>query len=131
QQRFGEACGFCVAVRIGHELDTSPLPFPGEERFAEARFVLRDDRIGGREDMAGRAKVLLEPDVDGVGKVTTEPAYVGHIRAAPAVDRLVIVANGEDPLAMRGKHLEPSLLSEIDVLVFVGVNPIELPGPSR
>ncbi len=50
QQRFGEACGFCVAFTIAHELDASPLPFPGEERFAEARFVLRDDRIGGRED---------------------------------------------------------------------------------
>ncbi len=81
--------------------------------------------------MAGRAKVLLEPDVDGVGKVPTEPAYVRHIRAAPAVDRLVIVANGKDPLAMRGKHLEPAVLREIDVLVFVGMNPIELAGPSR
>ena len=131
QQRLGEASGFGVAVTIAHDLDASPLPFPGEERFAEARLVLRDDRVGGREDMAGRAKVLLEPDVDGVGKVTTEPAYVRHISAAPAVDRLVIVTNGEDPLAMRGKHLQPGVLSEIDVLVFVGVNPIELPGPSR
>src|SRR5208282_3036408 len=71
------------------------------------------------------------PDVDGVRKVALELSYVCDIRPAPAVDRLVVVAHGEEPLAMQGEHLEPSVLGKIDVLVFVGMNPIELSGPLR
>ena len=131
QQRLGEASGFRLAVAKAHELDASPLPFPGEERLPETRLVLRDDRIGGGKDMAGGTKILLEADVDRVREVALELPYECDIRPAPAVDRLVVVAHSEEPLAMQGEHLEPSVLGKIDVLVFVGVNPIELSGPSR
>jgi hypothetical protein len=62
------------------------VPFPGEERFAETRLVLSDDRIGGGKDMASRPEVLLEADVDGVGKVVPEAPNKRHIRATPAVN---------------------------------------------
>ena len=85
QQRLGEACRFRVSVTKAHELDGSPLPFPGEERLAETRLVLRDDGVGGGEDMAGRAEILLEADVDRVREVAPETPDECDVGPAPAV----------------------------------------------
>ena len=81
--------------------------------------------------MAGRAEILLEANVDGIREVAFETAYEAYIRAAPAVDRLVIVADDEHASRMGRQRLQPSVLREIDVLILVGVDPIELACPSR
>jgi hypothetical protein len=49
-------------------------PFSREQRLAESRLVLGDDGVGGGEDVAGRAEVLLEVDLDRVGKIAPEAA---------------------------------------------------------
>jgi hypothetical protein len=44
---------------------------------------------------------------------------------------LVIVADDEHASGVGRQRLQPSVLGEIDVLIFVGVDPIELGGPAR
>ena len=81
--------------------------------------------------MAGRPKILLEANVDRIREVAAESADVVDIGAAPAVDRLVIVADDEHTSGVGRQRLQPCVLCEIDVLIFVGVDPVELAGPGR
>ena len=71
----------------------------GAQRLAEPAFVVRDQVRGGGEDVAGRAVVALEPDHRGAGKVVLEAQDVVDLGAAPAVDRLVVVADAADVFA--------------------------------
>ena len=57
--------------------------------------VVRDDRVRGGEDVAGGAVVLLEADRLRAGKIAQEMLHVLDARAAPAVDRLIVVADDE------------------------------------
>src|SRR6516165_11068857 len=57
------------------------------------------DQIGcGGEDMAGGAVIALEPDHLGAGKIVLEAQNVVDLGAAPAVDRLVVIADAADVL---------------------------------
>ena len=56
---------------------------------------------GGGEDVGGRAVVALEPDDLGAGEVVLEAQDVVDLGAAPAVDRLVVVADAADVLRAR------------------------------
>jgi hypothetical protein len=84
-RRVGETRRLGVPVAKAHELDRSPLPFPGAQRLAEPRLVLGDDGVGGGKDMAGRAKILLEANIDRIREVASETADEGDVGAAPAV----------------------------------------------
>ena len=68
----------------------------GAERLAEPALVVSDDVRGGGEDVAGRAVIALQPDHLGAGKVVLEAQDVVDLGAAPAVDRLVVVADAAD-----------------------------------
>ena len=78
----------------------SPLPSARPQVLAEPRLVVADQRVGGVEDVAVRAVVLLElderaPACSGAAEVALEVLHVGDVRAAERVDRLVVVADGE------------------------------------
>ena len=51
---------------------------------------------GGAEDVRGRAVVALQPDDGGAGKILLEAQDVVDLGAAPAIDRLVVVADAAD-----------------------------------
>ena len=68
----------------------------GAQRLAEPAFVVGDQVRGGGKNMAGRAVIAFEPDHGGAGEVVLEPQDVVHLGAAPAVDRLVVVADAAD-----------------------------------
>ena len=80
----------------------------GAQRLAEPALVVGDEPGGGGEDVAGRAVVALEPDHLGAGKIVLEAQDVVDLGAAPAVDRLVVVADAADvsgaPCASRRSH---------------------------
>jgi hypothetical protein len=80
--------------------------------------------------MFGGAVVALEPDDLGAGKVLFEPQDVFHFRAAPAIDRLVVVADAADVGAFAGGPLgeqpEPHVLRGVGVLVLVDQDESEL-----
>ena len=68
----------------------------GAQRLAEPAFVVRDQVRGGGEDVAGAAVIALQPDDLGAGEVVVEAQDVVDLRAAPAVDRLVVIADAAD-----------------------------------
>ena len=74
----------------------SPEHVVGAQRLAEPAFVMGDQVRGGGEDVAGRAVIALQPDHRGAGKVVLEAQDVVDLGAAPAVDRLVVVADAAD-----------------------------------
>ncbi len=69
---------------------------------------MRDNRAGGFEDALGRTVVLFQPDGDRAGKIALEIQDVSDVGAAPAVDRLRLVA-----------HHHQIVLAAIGVLIFV------------
>ena len=68
---------------------------------------------------AGRAVVALEADHVGAGKILLEAQDVVDLGAAPAIDRLVVVADAADVLAPLGEQPQPEILGDVGVLVLV------------
>ena len=84
----------------------------GAQRLAEPAFVMGDQMRGGGENVPGRAVIALQPDHFGAGEIVLEAQDVVDLGAAPAIDRLVVVADAADvfvswllplPLSGRGR----------------------------
>jgi hypothetical protein len=71
------------------------------------------------EDGAGRAVVLLEPHHAARREVLLEVEDVADVRAAPAVDRLVVVADHHQVAVRRRQQLQEPVLRAVRVLVLV------------
>ena len=78
-----------------------------------------DDVRGGGEDVAGRAVIALQPDHLRARKIVLEAQNVVDLGAAPAVDRLFIVAHAADVLVALGEQPQPEILRHVGVLVLV------------
>ena len=69
--------------------------------------------------MAGGAIVALQPDHLGALEIALEAQDVVHLRPAPAVDRLVVVAHAADVAVALGQQPQPQVLGHVGVLVLV------------
>ena len=97
-----DAAGFLLGVPGAGDGDLLAVDVLGAQRLAEPAFVVRDQMRGGGEDVAGRAVVALQPDDLGAGKIVLEAQDVVDLGAAPAIDRLVVVADAADVLGRCG-----------------------------
>ena len=95
-----DGAGFLLGIPggVNLHLDVVGIGAVGEERLAEAAFVVGDQVGGGAEDVLGRAIVALELDDLGAGEILLEAQDVVDLGAAPAIDRLVVVADAADVL---------------------------------
>ena len=91
----------------------------GPQGFAEAPGIVRDEPVGGGEDVRCRAVVLLEADDLRAGKVFFEAEDVGDLGAAPGVDRLVVIADAAEVARGLGEQPQPFVLRLVGVLIFV------------
>ena len=91
----------------------------GAQRLAEPAFVMRDQVRGGAQDVGGRAVVALQPDDFGAGEVLLEPQDIVDLGAAPAVDRLIVIANTADVLGTLTDQPQPEILRDVGVLIFI------------
>jgi hypothetical protein len=107
----------------------------GEQGLAETALIVGDQVAGGTEDMFGGAVVALEPDDLGAGEVLLEAQDVFDFRAAPAIDRLVVVADAADVgvaspagrwASAAADQAEPHVLRGVGVLVLVDQDESEL-----
>src|SRR5690606_22155149 len=87
-----DVLGFVDLVVGGEQVDGIARAAVGPELLAQAPGVVGDHRVGGVEDRGGGAVVLLEADRPRTGIVLQEALDVLDLGAAPAVDRLVVVA---------------------------------------
>gem|GEM_PF-5870716 len=65
----------------------------GKQCFAETAFIMCDQVGGCAEDMCRGAVVALKLDDDCARKILFEAKNIVHFRSAPAVDRLIVVAD--------------------------------------
>ena len=79
----------------------------GEQRLAEPALIVGDEPRGDREDVAARAVVALEPDDPRARKILLEAEDVVDVGAAPAVDRLIVVADAADVAAPLRQQAQP------------------------
>ncbi len=91
----------------------------GPQRLAEPALVGLDQPRGGGEDVGGGAVVALQPHHLGAGEVALEAQDVVHLGAAPAVDRLVVVADAAEVLPSLRQQPQPQVLRDVRVLVLV------------
>ena len=105
----------------------------GAQRLAEAALVVGDEVGGGGEDVAGGAVVALQPDHGRAGEVVLEAQDVVDLGAAPAIDRLVVVADAGDVAAALREQAQPQILRDVGVLVLVDEDVLEalLVGPQH
>ena len=108
-----------VLVEGGVQADRLAVAAVGPQLLAEAPVVVGDQRVGGLEDAGGGAVVLLQADQLGIGEVATELLDVLDLGAAPAVDRLVVVADHHQALAALGEQAQPGVLHGVGVLELV------------
>ncbi len=100
-----------------------PRFFTGWPRRAEhllvALAVEGDQRVRHREDLGRRAVIVFKPDNLRFRPIVLEPQDVGHFRAAPAIDRLIVVSDNAQIAMLRGQRLHDPILVLIRVLIFI------------
>src|SRR5579862_3083834 len=97
-----DRAGFFLRVPGAGDLNFFPRHVLGAQRLAQPPFVVGDEVRGGGEDVAGAAVVALQADYFGAGEIVIEAQDVVDLGAAPAVDRLVVVADAAD-VFLRGR----------------------------
>src|SRR5690606_8218458 len=92
---------FRVPGGVDHHPGVVGVGGVGEERLAQPPLIVGDE-VGGRAQYVGRgAVVALEPYDLRARKILLEAQDVVHLRAAPAIDRLVVVADAANIYLLR------------------------------
>ena len=91
----------------------------GEEGFPEPPLVVRDQARRDGEDMPGRAVIAFEPDDFRARKIGFEAQDVIDLGAAPAIDRLIVVADATEILAPLREQPQPQILGRVGILIFI------------
>ena len=94
--------------------------FSRTQSLADRIGIARRNGIGRRQDRPRGAVVGLELDRRRSGrKILTEAANMSDLRAAPAIDGLAVVADGEDTAMARCQQTQQAVLGRIRVLILV------------
>ncbi len=101
------------------EADLLAVALVREEALRLSLRVVGDDRIGGIEDVAGRAVVLLELHDLRIRIVLLEGEDVPDVGTTPGIDRLVIVAHDHQVAVAAGKQVREGILDAVRILVLV------------
>ena len=116
-----DSAGFFFGIPGAGDGDLLAVDVLGAQSLAEPAFIIRDQMRGGGEDVAGGAVVALQPDNLGAGKIVLEAQDVVDLRAAPAIDRLVVVADAADVLRGLRRSLadqaQPSITGSLEQTV--------------
>ena len=114
-----DATRFLVAVPHAAHRDALAFLHLRPQRLSEPALVMGDEVRGGGQDVRCRTVVALQPDDGGAGEILLEAQDVADLGAAPAVDRLVVVADAADVLRALGQQPQPEILGDVGVLVLV------------
>ena len=80
---------------------------------------MRDQPRSGGQDMRGRAIICFQPDDPRALEILLEAEDVFHFRAAPGIDRLVVIPHAADVLVTLRQQPQPVILDQVGVLIFV------------
>src|SRR5260370_39981574 len=91
------------------------------ERLTQTFRIIGDDRPGSVENSLRRTVIALQLDDTGGREIARKTQKYGNISAAPAVDRLIFVADNTNVLLRSGQQPHQLVLHAIGVLIFVHV----------
>src|SRR5260370_30667435 len=91
----------------------------GAEGLAEALRIIGYDGSSGIENLLRGTVVAFEFDDAGGGEVARKAHEDGNVGAAPAVDRLVFVADDADVLLWTGEEAQELVLPGVGVLIWI------------
>jgi hypothetical protein len=111
--------GFVALVERPVELDRRSGGAVSPQRLAEPRRIVGDDGVGRIQDRGRRAVILLEAHYLRAGIVLLEAVEIFDPRTAPAVDRLVVVADDERRAGRAREEAHPAVLDGVRVLKLV------------
>ncbi len=93
---------------------------PRRAQRLSATLGVRTDRdVREVEDLRRRPVVLFEPNDRGLREVALEVENVPNVRAAPAVDRLIVVTDDHDVRVLATDQLHEPVLRAVRVLILV------------
>ena len=116
-----------LLLRVPHAGDDRLLAqrIVGEQRLAEPPFIMGNQRRSGGKNMAGGAVVALKADHLRARKILVEAQDVIDLRTAPAINRLIVVADTADIRAALRQQAQPHILNDVGVLIFIDQNIFE------
>ena len=120
-----EASGFVLVVRRFINRNTVARPRIRPEVLAHAILVVRDDGVGGIQNVRRRTVVLFQLHNVFHAVIRDEIRHVADARAAESVNRLIVVAHAEDGVRRRfrrSNRLNPPKLQRVRILEFVHQN---------
>src|SRR5580704_7705940 len=146
----GDELRLVALVEGGVELDRLTTRAAGPELLAEAVGVVRDQAVGGLENGAGRAVVLLELEEQRSRVIAAEVLQILRARTSERVHRLIVITHYERVAAARrvrlavgagpvcgGRglrrrdELEPRVLDAVGVLELIHQHVTEAPAVMR
>ena len=110
---------FLLAVPGARDGDLLAKLVLGEQRLAETTGIMGDEMRRRAKDVAGGAVIALQPDHRGAGKIALEAQDVVDLGAAPAIDRLVVIADAADIVRALREQPQPEILRDIGVLILI------------
>ena len=113
-----ERCVLVLLGRVRPDDGSGPSGRDGAQRLLGAAEA-RDEPVRELEHLRRRAVVLLEPEDLRVREPVRHPEQVLRAGAGERVDRLVVVADDAEVVAVAEPEVEQRLLQEVDVLVLV------------
>ena len=106
-------------------LDLLTIALGRKQALVLALRVVTHHGVGGAQDMARRAIVLLQLDGLAVFKVLLKVQDIGDVGATPAINGLVVVAHDHEVLVLGGQQVGDLVLDVVGVLILVDANVAE------
>jgi hypothetical protein len=115
----GHPLGFGVLVLAADHADLVAVAHLAPQLLFEGVGVVGDQHVGAAQNAAGGAVILFEHDHFERRVIVLQQHQVFRPRAAPGVDRLVVVADHGELVARADQQLDHQVLAGVGVLVFV------------
>src|ERR1700722_4643757 len=113
----GDIAGFLLGVPHPLNLDLLALVAFGPQRLAQPSLVGGDQARGRAQYHRRRTVIALPPYPPRAGKIALEAQDVFHLRPAPAIDALIVIADHTDIAALARQQFQPEILDDIGVLI--------------
>ncbi len=114
-----DKAGLVLVIERRVQVEPIAIRAGGPEFLPQPCRVVGDERVGGIEDGAGGAVILLQPLQCSAGKIPLHALHVFHARAAETVDGLIVVADGEQRAMIPYQQAQPCVLQCVRVLELI------------
>ena len=119
-------CRFFPLIARPIQADALARSLLRPKRFILSVCVECNHLIGGIQNICGRTVVLFELDDLRIRKILFKIEDIADIRAAPAIDGLIVIADHAKVAALRCQQPDKHILRVVRILIFVYMNIAQL-----